>query len=344
MESVRTATRKALVVNLPKDLESVYKPIREELAQMEQALRRSLPEGFGTISESVAHVLDSEGKRVRPAIVLLAARACGLDGNSEAVQLAAAAELFHTATLVTDDILDAAAVRRGRRTVNYLWGMDAAVLTAQYLYLSALTVSSNISRNGDTSEYSGIMLGAASSMLSGEVKDIEAGKSPRLLSEQEYIDMIRDKTASLFSACSGMGALLADADSRVLGSMLAFGENLGIAFQIRDDVLDLVADEHLLGKSVGADFRMGKLTLPLIHHLRVSDRMGGRDLLERLAEREGGVERLRFSLEGSGSMDYSLGKARQYARTAERCLEVLGESAYKSSLVGLCRYAVEREM
>ncbi|MFQ5905326.1 MAG: polyprenyl synthetase family protein, partial [bacterium] len=127
--------------------------------------------------------------------------------------------------------------------------------------------------------------------------------------------------ASLFSACSGMGALLADADSRVLGSMLAFGENLGIAFQIRDDVLDLVADEHLLGKSVGADFRMGKLTLPLIHHLRVSDRMGGRDLLERLAEREGGVERLRFSLEGSGSMDYSLGKARQYARTAERCLD-----------------------
>jgi len=224
-------------------LESIYEPILEELAQVEQELRKCLPEGFGTISDSVAHVLDSEGKRVRPAIVILASRACGLNGSSKAIRLAAAAELFHTATLVTDDILDRAEIRRGRETVNSRWGTEVAVLSAQYLYLSALTISSKISRNGDVSEYSRIMLDTASAMLSGEVKDIEAGESAQLLSEQEYIDVIRDKTASLFSACSGIGALLADAGPRVLSGMLAFGESLGIA------ILEPGQRERLLSKA-----------------------------------------------------------------------------------------------
>jgi len=326
------------------ELECAYMPIRDELAQVEKELKKSVSKDFGTVSDALVYLLGSEGKRVRPAVLILVAKACGLNGSGRGVQMATAAELFHTATLVTDDILDAAVIRRGQKTVNQKWGTDTAVLSAQYLYLSALSISSRIKSNGDVSDCSRVILDTANSMLSGEIKDIETGKSDRLLTEQEYISMVRDKTASLFSACSRIGALLADAEPRVLKAMLVYGENLGIAFQIADDVLDITADENLLGKSLGTDLRMGRMTLPLIHHLRVSDRKTRRTFVEGLASGKGELASLRFSLERSGSIDYSLNRARQYASAARKSLDILGESAYKKSLEALSRYAVQREM
>lgn len=326
------------------ELESVYRPIGDELAQVEDELKKYTAEDFGSIGEAVSYILGCEGKRIRPAIVILVARACGLNGSDKAVQMATAAELFHTATLVTDDILDCATTRRGQQTLNQQWGTDIAVLSAQYLYLSALGISSKISTNGDFSRYSKIMLDTARSMLSGEINDIETGKPGHFLTEREYINIVKDKTASLFSACSRAGALLADASRSMLNAMLVYGENLGIAFQITDDVLDLVADENLLGKPVGADVRMGRVTLPFIHHLRLVDSKSRREIVDSLAGGEGQVETLRFSLERSGSIDYSLNKARQHAAAARRSLAVLSESVYKGSLAALCRYAVQREM
>ena len=344
LENVQNATRKALDMDCQTELESAYRPIRDELAQVEDELKKYTAEDFGSIGEAVSCILGCEGKRIRPAIVILVARACGLNRSRKAVQMATAAELFHTATLVTDDILDCAASRRGQQTVNQQWGTDIAVLSGQYLYLSALGISSKISTNGDFSKYSKIMLDTARSMLYGEINDIETGKPGHLQTEQEYINIVRDKTGSLFSACSRAGALLAGAGSSMQNAMLAYGENLGIAFQITDDVLDLVADENLLGKPVGADVRMGRITLPLIHYLRLSDRRSRRRLVESLAKGEKLAETLRFSLERSGSIDYSVNKARQHAAAARRSLAILGESVYKGSLEILSRYAVQREM
>lgn len=324
-------------------LEEAYTPIRDELAQVESDLKVCQPEDFGVIGESVGFVLASLGKRIRPALVILSARACGLNGSSGAIQMAAAAELFHTATLVTDDILDAAGTRRGRETINHRWGTEAAVLSAQYLYLSALTLTSKINVNGKSRDFSRLMLETAREMLSGEVNELERGESVRPLTEKEYLRVVRAKTASLFSACTRAGAMLADADKDLLGAMLSFGENLGIAFQITDDVLDLTADEEMLGKPVGADQRMGRMTLPLIHHLSVLDKKERRELLSSKVGRDD-IEELRFLLERSGSIDYSLRKARQYAALAQNAIGSLAESVYKTSLVALSVYAVERDM
>lgn len=344
LENVQNATRKALAMRTQTELESAYLLIRDELAQVEEKLTKAVSKDLGTLNDALAYLLGSEGKRLRPAILILVAKACGLNGSGTAVKMATAAELFHTATLVTDDILDCAVTRRGQQTVNDRWGTDTAVLSAQYLYLSALSISSRIKGNGNVSDYSEVILDTARSMLTGEIKDIEAGKSRRLQTEQEYISMVRDKTGVLFSACSRVGALLADAESGILNAMSAYGENLGIAFQIVDDVLDIIANEDLLGKALGTDFRMGRMTLPLIRHLRVSDRKSRRKFVESLARGKGELKSLRFSLERSGSIDYSLDRARQYASAARRSLDILGESAYKKSLKALSRYAVQREM
>jgi len=323
-------------------LRLAYLPIRKELTSVETELEGCRPDGFGVVTESIEYVLGSEGKRIRPALVILAARACGLNGSGGAVQMAAAAELFHTATLVTDDILDGAHTRRGKATINTRWGTEAAVLSAQYLYLSALTLSSRIIMNGTTADFSRLMLETAGDMLSGEAKELGKGRSNRPPTEQQYLDVIKAKTASLFSACSRAGAMLADADTRLQDTMLAFGENLGIAFQITDDVLDLTADEDLLGKPVGSDARTGRMTLPFIHFLRTSGGRGKKNLLPNLGGGEN-VAGLRFVLERSGSIEYSLRRAGQYAARAENALSVLSESAYKESLKGLSRYAVERD-
>ena len=323
-------------------LKQAYIPIRDELASVEEELKGCEPEGYGVIGESVGSVLSSEGKRIRPALVILVARACGLNGSGAAVHMAAAAELFHTATLVTDDILDNAGVRRGMDTINHRWGTEVAVLSAQYLYLSALTLTSKIGLNGNSRDFSRLMLETAGDMLSGEVRELESGKSERILTEQQYIGVVKAKTASLFKACSQAGAMLADAEVRLRDAMLIFGENLGIAFQIADDVLDLTAEESTLGKPVGADARMGRETLPLIRHLRTCSRTQRRELLAKLDSRQS-TDELRFLLEKSGSIDYSLRRARQYAASAEDALSVLMDSAYKRSLVALCRYAVERD-
>ncbi len=310
--------------------------------EVEEELRACRPRGFGAISDSVEYVLGSGGKRIRPALVILAAKACGFNGSGDVVKMAAAAELFHTATLVSDDILDGAGLRRGRETVNSRWGTETAVMSAQYLYLSALTKTSEIGLNGRSSDYSRLMLETARTMLSGEIKDFEAGKRRRPMSEKEYLGLVRDKTAVLFSACCRAGAMLADADKKVQDAMTSFGENLGIAFQIADDVLDFVADETLLGKPIGADAHGGKITLPLIHHLRSlgRDRKKGL-LLDSIAQQR--IEDLRSQLERTGSLDYSLRAAGRYATLARNSLDVLSQSDYKRSLVALSRHAVERE-
>jgi octaprenyl-diphosphate synthase len=323
-------------------LELAYQPVRTEIDQVEEELRACRPEGYGAISDSIDYILESEGKRIRPALVILSAKACGLNGSGDVVKMAAAAELFHTATLVSDDILDGAALRRGKDTVNCRWGTETAIMSAQYLYLSALTKTSEIGLNGMSSDYSRLMLDTARTMLSGEIKDHEVGKRGRLLSEKEYLGLVRAKTAVLFSACSRAGAMLAEADNEVDEAMTSYGENLGIAFQIADDVLDFTADETLLGKPVGADVRGGKMTLPLIHHIRSLGRSERRGLLQDSIAGKN-IEDLRSSLERTGSLDYSLHEAKRYVTIATGLLNVLGESDYKRSLVALSRHAVERK-
>ena len=205
-----------------------------------------------------AYVQMSGGKRVRPAVLLLAARLCGYTGD-RAVLNAAVVEFIHTATLVHDDIIDDADTRRGRRSAHSRWGSDITVLLGDYLYIRSMAMA----LTQDTLEVVRLLCDVTLRMIEGELYQLtktgDAG-----LSEEEHLEIIRRKTAYLFSGCAEIGGLLGQCTPEQRVALREYGFNLGIAFQIVDDVLDYVAEESALGKPIGGDLREGKVTLPII--------------------------------------------------------------------------------
>ncbi len=233
-------------------------PIQDELEQVEHLLRRPPPDTYAAIGEALTHLIDSGGKRIRPALVLLSARLCGA-GLERALFAAAAVEMLHTATLVHDDLIDGAMVRRGRRTLNATCSPAVTVLTGDYLFAYAACLASQ-------TDNARLMRRFAETLMiicQGEVRQM-SGERSRRFSYQEYEQRIYAKTASLISLSAEAGAILASSDERVIQAMRLYGKHLGLAFQIVDDVLDFTADEQTLGKPVGSDLRQGLFTLPFL--------------------------------------------------------------------------------
>src|SRR5262245_5920664 len=251
-------------------------PIAADLEEVERLLARSLRNNRHRVAEAVDHVRHSRGKRLRPVLLLLAARACGKVVPAHHT-LGAVVEMIHSATLVHDDVLDSARIRRRIATVNALWGTKTSVLLGDYLFTHAFHLASTIDARACQ------LIGAATDRVcEGELCQVlQAGNLD--LTEADYFDVIDGKTAELTSCCCRLGAQYAGAPTETVEALARFGRYVGQAFQIADDLLDLVGDEKATGKSLGTDLDQGKLTLPLIHLLNAAPEplaARGRSMLE----------------------------------------------------------------
>jgi len=315
----------------------LYAPIADELEAVEALLRRELSSDDPFVDGLVKHAFRLGGKRLRPALLLLAGKATGTLGH-EHIVLAAVVEMIHTATLVHDDVLDEATLRRHRETMNARTDNEASVLVGDFLFTHAFALASSLETT-----FACQTIGRATNIVcAGELRQIHSRGNFALV-ENDYLDIIEAKTAELCACCCRLGAHYAGATPAVEDALARFGRNVGIAFQIADDLLDLVGDERQAGKSLGTDLEKQKLTLPLIRFLETSGEAARRELIERLRSGSPGARRvLAETLEHSGALAYARAKARWFAQSAREVLRHLPESAAHDVLAQVTELVVAR--
>jgi octaprenyl-diphosphate synthase len=320
--------------------ERVAALVGEDLQAVEEEIRQALDSPVGLIQEMGEYIAGAGGKRLRPMLLLLAARLAGYRGP-RSVRLACVVELLHTATLIHDDVVDQAPLRRGRPSANAQWGDDASVLVGDHLYSKsfALLVRDNDGQVMET------LARATVSMTEAEVFQLERKRSS-LTTETDYVRIITQKTASFMSACCRIGALLGGLSSERVDALTRYGLDIGVAFQISDDALDFVADQDRLGKAIGADLREGKRTLPLIAMLERAatedvDRV--RQLLKNRSLEPAEVEEIRRLVLEHDGVDYARTRAQAYARAAKADLEAFVPSRERDTLALIADFVVERD-
>ncbi len=317
---------------------NLFAPIARDLEEVERILRQSLQSDRPGVDQLLAHLAHYRGKRLRPALVLLVARACGKVTPAHHL-LAAAVEMIHTATLVHDDVLDHASVRRHVPTVNALAGNQASILLGDYLFTHAFHLTSTL---GDARACR--LIGASTNRLcAGELQQICA-RGRLDLNEDEYFEIIDAKTAELTACCAKLGALYAGMTDGIAARLTSYGRSLGIAFQIADDVLDLIGQETLAGKSLGSDLEQQKLTLPIIHLLRTAPAEQAARVRSILtAEGNHKREALLAELHAAGSLEYTREKAEALGAAAVAELECLPPSDGRAVLEALAERVVHRD-
>jgi octaprenyl-diphosphate synthase len=317
---------------------NLFALIAGDLEEVERILRANLESKRPGVDRLLAHLPHYKGKRLRPALLLLVARACGKVTPAHHL-LAAVTEMIHTATLVHDDVLDHASVRRHVPTVNALWGNQASILLGDYLFTHAFHLSSTL----DDVHACRIIGEATNRLCEGELHQI-CRRGAIELSEDEYFDIIDAKTAELTSCCCRLGALYAGMNDDVVERLARYGRALGVAFQIADDVLDLAGQETLAGKSLGTDLEQQKLTLPVIHLLQnasADQAARVRGILTAAGNHK--RETLLPELRTCGSLEYARQKAEEFASAALAELECLPPSEGRAILEALADRVVHRD-
>lgn len=312
----------------------LYGPVTDELVRCEELLREMVESGSPIVEEVASHTV---GKRLRPALLLLCAEACG-QTSDPAVRLAAAVELVHSGSLLHDEVLDEAETRREAESAWRKWGIARAVLVGDYLAATAYRYLAEHDDNDDLN----ILTQAIGKMCEAELLSLERGDE---IDEQVYLQIIGGKTAALFSASCRLGAKAAGAPDDVQSELAAFGHDLGLAFQITDDLLDLYGDAAKLGKSVGQDQSRGVRTLAVIYALANDDSGRIARLLEGLSEETGGEEAratLAARVEQAGGRSYAEQCAHDYIASAQRHLQILSPSPSREALFGLTKQIVGR--
>jgi octaprenyl-diphosphate synthase len=320
------------------DLPAILALAAPDMAAVDALIRRRLGSDVVLVNQVAEHIVSGGGKRLRPMLLLLAARALGHQGG-DARQLAAVVEFIHTATLLHDDVVDESDLRRGRKTANAVFGNAASVLVGDFLYSRSFQLMVELERV----EVMKILADTTNAIAEGEVLQLLHIRNPDT-DEPAYLKVIERKTAVLFAAATRLGALLAGADAAVQQKLHDYGMALGYAFQIADDVLDYSADEAALGKHLGDDLAEGKATLPLIHAIQHADATT-RERLRTIVQ-EGDVDAMPdvlAAIAATGGIDYSRKRAEDYATAAERALDGLGDNDAVAALRGLARYAVQRD-
>ena len=277
---------------------------------------------------------------MRPAVLLMAARLGGYQGD-RAVLYAAAIEFIHTATLVHDDIIDDSELRRGRLAVHSRWGNDITVLLGDYLYIKSMALA----LTHDTLDIVRVLCDVTLKMIEGELYQLTKNGDADI-TEDEHFDIIRRKTAYLFGGCAQIGGMLGKVSKEREQALQEYGFNLGIAFQIVDDLLDFTGDASRLGKPIGADLREGKMTLPLIHLLQQGEEVGERIVRDIIASRtatEEQWEELLRILKQHRSIDYANRRASEYAERAKKPLYVFPPSSERDALLALPDYVLSRD-
>jgi octaprenyl-diphosphate synthase len=319
-------------------LSEVKDLVRHDLASVDAVIRVRLKSSVDLVDQVAEHIISGGGKRLRPLIVLLSARACGYNGSSH-IDAAAFIEFIHTATLLHDDVVDGSSKRRGRATANSVYGNQASVLVGDFVYSRAFQMMSAMG----SQRVMEIMSEATNVIAEGEVLQLMNAGDPET-TEQRYLDVIYRKTARLFESGAEVAAVLAGASPSLQRALAAYGKHLGTAYQLVDDVLDYRSDPAQRGKNIGDDLSEGKPTLPLIHALQTTRDTAARGLI-REAIQSGGLAQLDpvlAAIESTGALEYTRRLAKDETDQALTALHALPETPYKKALAALARFAVER--
>jgi octaprenyl-diphosphate synthase len=311
-----------------------------DLERVEAEIRRELDSPVPLIQEMGGYIAGAGGKRLRPMLLLLAARLAGYAGP-RSMRLACVVEMLHTATLIHDDVVDQAPLRRGRPSANAQWGDDASVLVGDHLYAKSFAM---LVRDNDRAVMETLARSTVS-MTEAEVFQLELKRSG-ITTEADYVRIITQKTASFMSACCRIGALLGGLGAAQIDALTRYGLDIGVAFQISDDSLDFVADQDRLGKAIGADLREGKRTLPLIAMLEratPTEAARVRSLLKRPGLDADEVEEIRRFVVDHEGVEYAQARAHEYARAAKADLEAFAPSEERETLALVADFVVDRD-
>ncbi len=318
----------------------VWEAYRDELEGVERQVRTNLDSSVALVNTVAAHILNSGGKRIRPLLLLLSARLCGYTGRDHH-QLGSLVEFIHTATLLHDDVVDDADIRRGQPTARKVWGNQISILVGDYLYSKAICQVVDFRSQGINE----VLAEACKKMAEGEVLQLYYNGNPAM-PETEYLKIVEHKTAGLIAASCRMGAILADASEAQQDALFRFGQYLGMAFQLADDTLDYTANGEHLGKTLGQDLRQGKATLPLLHllhHCSEQDRQMIIDRMETRTLTEEDLGRLIRLMEEFGSIAHAMDRARTFVAAAQRDLSQFEDSTAKRALSVAADYMVTRD-
>lgn len=319
------------------DIDELRRLVQDDVQAVDRLIRARLYSDVVLINQLSHYIIAGGGKRLRPLLVLLSAKAAGYEGTRH-IDAAVIVELVHTATLLHDDVVDASKLRRGRETANLVWGNEASVLVGDFLYSRAFQMMVDL-QNLRVLE---ILADATNTIAEGEVMQLMNCRDPET-TEARYLQVIYRKTGKLFEAGMQIGAILAGQTLAMEETLVEYGKQVGLAFQLVDDALDYQADASELGKNIGTDLAEGKPTLPLIYALQ---RGSAREQLAiRRAIEHGGIEDLALILEAiqtTGALAYTFTRAREASRQAVAALARMPGSAYKDALVQLADFAVER--
>jgi octaprenyl-diphosphate synthase len=325
----------------PPDLAQLFEPIRDDLERVDQAFLRHIDSRVELIPEIGRYLQQSGGKRVRPAVMLMAARLAGDTTGEMAVLYASVIEFIHTATLVHDDIIDDSSLRRGRLAVHSRWGNNITVLLGDYLYIKSLGMALTY----DRVDILRVLCDVTLKMIEGELYQLT--KNGDLdITEDEYFDIIRRKTAYLFAGSARMGGMIGSLTPEQEQALWDYGFNLGVAFQLVDDLLDYTADQAALGKPIGGDLREGKVTLPLILLRGVAD-AEARPLIEQVARGDEMADeawrQLTALLHEYDIIPRVVRRAGEFADEARAQLRQFPESREREALIGLADFVLARD-
>lgn len=320
-------------------LKELIKPFQSDIDQFTSTYEDVMRSNIPLVDTIAKYLVKYKGKQLRPLLVVMTARLCGKP-TEHTYTAAAVVELLHVASLVHDDVIDNSETRRGFASIKSKWTNKIAVLMGDYLLSKSLIGATKT----DQLEVMRILATAAKRLTKGELFQLE--KSKKLdLTETEYYELISDKTAALFTACTELGVVTSTQDEAHLNALSSFGENLGIAFQIKDDLLDYESKLSIIGKPAGSDILESKLTLPLIHSLNVADSKTSKALLKQIKKglHKKDIKPIIQFVVDHGGLEYTREKAESYVQKAKDALSIFPDNEYKASLLNVVDYVTHRK-
>ncbi len=319
------------------DIQSIYSLIEDDMSAVDAMIQSRLQSDVVLINQLGHYIINSGGKRLRPALAILCSRACGYQGEQHH-NLATIIEFIHTATLLHDDVVDNSDMRRGNETANSIWGNEASVLVGDFLYTRAFEMMVEM----NSMPLMKILSHTTNIIAEGEVLQL-LNCNDADTSEESYLEVIHHKTAKLFEAAGQLGAVISGSSAEVEYAMSHYAMHLGSAFQLVDDLLDYSESSEVIGKNIGDDLAEGKPTLPLIYAMRQGTKQQAQVIRQAIENgQRDKIDEIITIIEETGAIDYTAQAAKNEVNLAKSCLSVLPDSTYKQALTALADFAVDR--